>query len=179
MSLQLKSAEISETFVMRLTEAQLALFNYISYLLGNCADARDVLQETNLDLWRKAGTYDVERPFLPWARAIARYQVLTFRKRQSRDRLLFDEELLETVMAQPPEEDEESMLRMFNFLKQCRGKLSDLQKSLVKDRYENGGSLRSIAQAYGCSVPSVGMALMRIRSTLAQCVRGRLSEEGL
>lgn len=178
MDLRSQNMEISETFVARLTDAQLVLFNYISYLIGNCADARDVLQETNLDLWRKAGTYDVERPFLPWARAIARYQVLTFRKRQSRDRLLFDEELLETAMAQPQEKDEENLLRMFTFLKQCREKLSDLQKSFVKARYENGGSLRSIAQEYGCSVPSVGMALMRIRSTLAQCVRGRLAEEG-
>ena len=80
---------------------KLALFNYISYLLGNCADERDILQETHLDLWRKAGTYDVERPFLPWARAIARYQVLTFRKRQNRVRLLFDEELLKTARPRP------------------------------------------------------------------------------
>ena len=50
-----------------------------------------MLQETNLDLWRKASTYDASRPFLPWVRTIAHYQVLTFRKKQSRSHLFFDD----------------------------------------------------------------------------------------
>ena len=167
----------SESFVARLTDAQFGLFNYISFLLGDSADARDVLQETNLDLWRKASTYDEEQPFLPWARAIAYYQVLTFRKKQSRDRLLFDDELLETMAAQPSGEDEEQFARLSAFLKECRGRLNEFQRAVLAARYEERRSLGEIAQERRCSVPAVGMSLMRIREALGHCLRSKLAEE--
>lgn len=177
---ELKSnSQISETFVTRLTGAQFALFNYVAYLLGDTTDARDVLQETNLDLWRKAATYDASKPFLPWARSIAYYQVLTFRKRQSREKLLFDDELFEKVAVQLPEEDEERFARMVTLLSECREQLNAFQQAVVKARYEGQQSLCAIARKHGCSIPAVGMALMRIRALLAGCVRKRLAEEGI
>src|SRR5688572_14087827 len=81
-------------FVERLTAAQSALYGSIHALLAGATDAADVLQETNRVLWRKATTYDLARPFLPWALTVARFEVLAHRKRQSRDRLIFDDDLL-------------------------------------------------------------------------------------
>ncbi len=81
-------------FVERLTAAQSALYGSIHTLLAGQPDVADVLQETNRVLWRKADAYDPARPFLPWALTIARFEVLAHRKRQSRDRLVFDDGLL-------------------------------------------------------------------------------------
>ena len=66
-------------FVERLTEAQSALYGAIYTLLAGNAEVADVLQETNRVLWRKASTYDPTRPFLPWALAVARFEVLAHR----------------------------------------------------------------------------------------------------
>src|SRR4051812_13542352 len=80
--------------VQHITACQAALYAYVCSLLGTSAGAADVLQEANLVLWEKAMEYDPERPFLPWARRIAHFQVLAYRKRQSREKLLFDDDLL-------------------------------------------------------------------------------------
>src|SRR5438445_5692787 len=80
-------------FLLLLTSHQSTLYAAITAMLGGAEGAQDVLQETNVVLLEKAGEYDVARPFVPWALAFARFQVLAWRKRQSRDRLVLNEEL--------------------------------------------------------------------------------------
>ncbi|MDF1745393.1 MAG: sigma factor, partial [Gimesia sp.] len=45
----------TEQFVQQLTENQNRLYGYVYSLLGDHSRAEDVLQETNLVLWRKIG----------------------------------------------------------------------------------------------------------------------------
>lgn len=168
--------DVSGEFVTRLTEAQFGLLNYISLLLGDYEAARDVLQETNLDLWRKAATYDESRPFMPWARAIARYQVMTYRKKLSREHLVFDNDLIETVLVDSDEDDGQDFARLAGFLKECMQRLNDFQREIINARYIECKSLAMIAQANACSVPAVGMSLLRIRGLLAKCIRGKMGE---
>ena len=54
-------------FVQLLTGLQSRLYAYLCTLLVRSDDARDVLQETNVVLWKKAADYDPTRPFEPWA----------------------------------------------------------------------------------------------------------------
>src|SRR5438105_2080291 len=74
-------ASCRQDFVQRLTAAQSHLYAFICSLLGSTREAPDVLQETNVLLWQRAADYDADREFLPWAYALARYQVMTHRKR--------------------------------------------------------------------------------------------------
>src|SRR4051812_46768559 len=83
--------------VREIAGCQSALYAYVCSLLGTSAGAADVVQEANVVLWETAREYDPARPFLPWAYRIAYFQVLAHRKRRSRDKLLFDDELLGTV----------------------------------------------------------------------------------
>ena len=94
---EVSQAENSEGFVRHLTENQTRLYGYVFSLLGDHARAADVVQETNLVLWRKIDEFQPEKPFLPWAYAIARFQVLAHLRDKSRDRLLLDEELAEVM----------------------------------------------------------------------------------
>lgn len=168
------SNRVHDVFVARLTEAQFGLLNYIVLLLGDYDAARDVLQETNLDLWRKADSYDESRPFMPWARTMARYQVLTYRKKKSRDRLLFDNDMIETVASDPPDDNGQDFSRLAGALRECMQKLNDSQRSIINARYFECKPLAAIAQAKGCSVPAVGMSLLRVRGILARCIRGKV-----
>ena len=43
----------AERFIQSLTDHQGRLFVYLVSMLGDVHDARNVLQETNLELWRK------------------------------------------------------------------------------------------------------------------------------
>ena len=74
-------AEHTALVVERLTEIQGRLFAYIYSLLADAEAARDVLQETNRLLWRRAGNYDAARDFLPWAMTHAFNQVRAARSK--------------------------------------------------------------------------------------------------
>ncbi len=81
-------------FLSLLMENQRGMYALICSLLGGSEHANDVLQETNVVLWEKAGEYDAARPFRPWAFRFAHNQVLAFRKKMQRDRLVFDDQML-------------------------------------------------------------------------------------
>ena len=53
-------------------------------------DATDVLQETNLVLWRRAHEFDTEKTFTALAYRVAYIQVLAHRKKQAHDRHIFN-----------------------------------------------------------------------------------------
>src|SRR4051794_17908104 len=84
-------------FLLLLTNHQSSLYAAIVSLLGGIEGAQDVLQETNAALLEKAAEYDPTRPFVPWAMGFARMQTLAWRKRQSRDRLVLDDDLFDAV----------------------------------------------------------------------------------
>jgi RNA polymerase sigma-70 factor (ECF subfamily) len=163
-------------FVSRLTAAQFALHGYIAFLVGNAEDAKDILQDVNVTLWKEADTYDFSRPFLPWAKAVAWYQVKTFRTLQARDRLVFDEALLERVAAEAEDLDDE-LQRKLAALEHCVEQLTPGQKLLLRQRYAQGRGVQELAVILGRSADAVSMLLYRIREKLAQCVERTLAKE--
>ena len=50
--------DTTEQFVQQLAEHQSRLFGYVYSMLGDHSRAADVLQETNLVLWRKNAEFD-------------------------------------------------------------------------------------------------------------------------
>lgn len=163
-------------FVERLTEAQSALYGAIHTLLGGNPNVADVLQETNRVLWRKAADYDPSRPFLPWALAIARFEVLAHRKRQSRDRLVFDDALLEDIAAEYERQSVHD--GTLQALERCLQKLPAHQRELVDQRYVHGASVHDIASRHGRAANAVSALLYRIRGLLAECVERARAKEG-
>lgn len=162
-------------FVERLTEAQSALYGFLHTLLPGDPQAGDVLQETNRVLWRKAETYDPARPFLPWALTVARFEVLAHRKRQSRDRLVFDEALLAQIAGEY--ERQSAHDRALQALERCLQKLPATQRALVDQRYMHGESVNDIATRQGRAAGAVSALLYRIRALLADCVDSSLARE--
>lgn len=166
-----------DNFVRLLTEAQLDLHAYLAYLIGDTTDAYDVLQETNIALWRKAALYDPKQPFLVWARRFAHFQYLKFRKDRSRDALVFDNDLVERVAARA--ESESSHHRLLAIMERCLQKLNPGQRELMRAKYQEGESLASLAQRKQSTVSAIGMLLMRIRRILAECIREGMAREGV
>lgn len=166
----------SEHFVQQLTENQNRIYGYVFSLLGDHHRAADVVQETNLVLWRKIDEFDFARPFLPWAFAIARFQVLAAIRDQKRDRLLLDAELV-VMLASDIETAASQMDAFRESLRPCLKSLTRQNREMIEHRYFESASVATIAESAGRTVGAVKVALMRVRRHLADCVEKRLAAE--
>jgi len=161
-----------EAFVRMLTDEQTHLYRYVISLLGDVNDASNVLQQTNLVIWRKAAEFDIESNFQVWARKIAYYQALAFLRDRKRDKHVFDEDVLAQIASRPLEDDEDERRIA---LRHCLGLISGQSLNLLQERYGPGKSICEIAQEQQKSQAAIKMALMRIRQTLVQCIEGQIS----
>ena len=170
----MSAPQTTEQFVQQLTGQQNRLYGYIFSLLGDRNRAADVLQETNLVLWRKIDEFRPEQPFLPWAFAVARYQVLAHLRDHQRDRLLLDAELV-AALSDDAEREAGRIDAVRDALQRCLQLLTAGNRELLERRYFRDMPLAEIAKSVERTVGSIKVALLRIRRQLAECVQQRLA----
>jgi RNA polymerase sigma-70 factor (ECF subfamily) len=158
-----------EPFLTLVTSAQRVLHAFILRLVPSLADADDILQETNLVLWSKQGEFAPGTDFRAWAFRIARFQIMAWRKRQSLDRLVFGDELIDRL-ARLGERRRESLDQKRELLIECLAKLNELQRELLDERYGDGLSGKQIADKSGRNVEAVFQSLHRAREALLRCI---------
>ncbi|MEO0529860.1 MAG: sigma-70 family RNA polymerase sigma factor [Planctomycetota bacterium] len=163
-----------EEFVALLSDEQFRLLRYIAMLLGDFHAARNVLQETNLVLWRKASDFRPGTNFSAWARKIAYWQVKAYVRDLGRDRHVFTDELIEQLSEREEVAgaDVEKRLALRDCLKQVPGE----QIELLRRRYEESLPTIQIAKLLNRTDSSVRSSLMRIRRALMKCINQRLAE---
>ncbi len=166
-----------ETFVQLLTEEQNRLFGYLVTLLGDVNNADNVLQQTNLVLWRRAGDFELGTCFGAWAKRVAYFQTLAFLRDHKRDGLVFDEETVARIALcfEADDEDDDDTRRVA--LRHCLSQLPERQMRILRQRYWSDDSIRSIAQTERKSESSIKMTLMRLRRTLLACIQDRLDPQ--
>src|SRR5882762_7664700 len=87
------------SFVQLFSVHQRSVHAYVSTLVPSSADADDIMQETSLALWKKFQEFDPQRDFFRWACGVAFVTVLRFRRRTAKDKLWFNEEVLQLISA--------------------------------------------------------------------------------
>lgn len=170
----MKDLEAQAQFVQELTTNQNRMYAYIYSLLGDHHRARDVLQETNLVLWRKAAEFRPGAKFLPWAFAIARFQVMAHTRDRGRDRMVLDNEWIDLI-ATELEELSGQFEDMRDALRCCLAKLPDASRTLIDHRYFEGLSIRELAERQEKTPSATKVALLRIRRLLKTCVMGEMT----
>ncbi|MBI1247883.1 sigma-70 family RNA polymerase sigma factor [bacterium] len=153
------------------------LHAYIYSLLPHHADADDVFQRCSILLWKKFDTFDQERDFFSWACGVAFYEVKNFLRTAQRDRLQFNETLLDLLAEHRSEDVSQSSLRI-SALRQCVQKLTDHQQQLVWKTYGTATTIAQLAASSGRSAQTLYNQLATIRRKLAQCVQMRLATLG-
>ncbi len=162
---------LREQFVQLLTAEQTRLFRYITMLVGDVNDASNILQQANLVLWRKADDFNPEMSFSMWSRKVAYYSTLSFIRDKRRDKLVFDDDVLQQLADRPmAAEDDEVRVA----LRHCLGGLTDNALELLRQRYWPGKSIGEMAQQRGKSEGAIKMALMRIRQSLGDCIERQM-----
>jgi RNA polymerase sigma-70 factor (ECF subfamily) len=177
---QTNSADSSgrvDEFVRLLAQNQRRLFLYVHTLVPNHTDAEEVLQNTNLVLWREFGSFEIGTNFAAWACRVALNQVLAWRKKRQRDRLQFSDEFL-GVIATEAAEANDLLEERRRVLAGCLSKLPADQRELIRLRYTEEGSIETVAQKARRTVEATYRALSRIRHTLHECVSRTLAREG-
>ncbi len=163
-------------FIQLLTGSQSRIYAYIYSLVFDADQADDILQQTNAVLWEKSSEFEIGTNFVAWSFRIAYFQVLAHRKKQQRDRLVFDDTLLGSIASAASESDAafESKQRQ---LRKCLDKLSQRQRECVQRRYDAGANLDAIAADMNLKSNAVKQLLYRARNALHRCVHSDMPKE--
>jgi len=167
---------VSERFIDQLTSSQSRILGSIMISVANANDAKDVLQRTNLTLWKNAERFDESRPFLPWAIATARLEVRAYYRDKKRDRLVFDEDLIEELQNVADQRVQELSLRQ-EALRCCLQKMKEEHNSLLVLRYAQGKSMGQISSLCGRSEDGVRSLMLRIRKLLRGCIEQQVTRQ--
>src|SRR5438477_9187186 len=138
-----KGSREAEEFVRLMTDHQGRLFGYIFSLLGDADTANDVLQETNVILWRDSREFRPGSNFKAWAFRVAHFQVMAFRQRQIRDRLVFEDDLVEVLASAARDADQSFDIRQERLMG-CLEKLAPPHREMIRRRYAEGTPLQTI-----------------------------------
>ncbi|TWT74524.1 RNA polymerase sigma factor [Posidoniimonas polymericola] len=167
-------AVVGEEFVQLLTGEQLRLLHYITMLLsGDVNAAENVLQETNLVLWRKASEFAPGTSFRAWSRTVAQWQVQAYLRDRGRDRHVFSLELMSQLASRDNEFAVQPETR--GALRDCLKNLGQTQFDLLNWRYEDGLPIRKISARAGKSEVAVRSSLQRIRRILLSCIESKIA----
>ncbi|MFM1995921.1 MAG: hypothetical protein RLZZ111_308 [Planctomycetota bacterium] len=169
--------ESRQLFVRLLTQHERLVYAYILRLVPNWNDADEILQETNVRLWEEFDRFEPGSNFGAWAVRVAHYQVLTWRKKRDRSRLVFDDAALACLAAAPAADDLGEDERRAA-LAACLQLLPEKSRDLLTRCYGTDTSIRDVASTLRRSTEAVYKALQRVRLALHSCIERRLAGEG-
>ena len=169
--------DLASEFVSLWTRYQSEVRRYVCTLVPAASDADDVIQETAKRLWEKFEQYDSQRPFVPWAIGFAYHEILSWRQRQARDRLVFSEDILaqlNAIIGQEP-----SLLEVRRqALDGCLQKLETKERDLLLRRYSQHGSIQREAEQLQISPHKLYYGIEKLRLRLLGCIDRKMQKEG-
>lgn len=163
-------------FIKLLAATERRLAGYILTLVPNLNDAEEIIQETHVRLWEMQDKYTPGSNFAAWALRVGYYEVLTWRKRRARERLIFDDSLLCELKQQLDNQGNAAEGR-HGALIGCLSELSEQSLSLLMKVYRDGEKVKDVASKMGRTAESVYKVLQRLRLALRSCVEQKLAEE--
>jgi RNA polymerase sigma-70 factor (ECF subfamily) len=167
-----------DQFLRLYVEHESALNGFLRTLVPAREDAREVMQEVAVVLWRRFEELPDPQDFRRWAFGVAKFKALSFSRDRMRDRLVFDEEVMELLAAEVID-DADAYAAEREALDECLSKLDAAQRKLLEAAYAPGVRMDELAAALGRSPMSFYKALHRIRLALMDCTQRILRREGL
>jgi len=172
----MNSDQNHETFEKLFLPVQTPLRGYLFATTRNWTATDELFQEVATTLWRKFGEFDASRSFRAWAFGMARLQVLRHRQTFARSRLVFSEDLMDSLATVAGDETGEDDWRLPH-LAACMAKLPPSDRKLMGMRFEQEFSLAEIGRKIHKSEAAAGMSMMRIRRWLRDCMEKTMAME--
>ncbi|MBK8094557.1 MAG: sigma-70 family RNA polymerase sigma factor [Verrucomicrobiaceae bacterium] len=160
-------------FLRHYAASEVALHTFVRSLVPTRQMASEVMQDVILVLWEK---FDAAADFQGWAFGVAKNVVLRHLRRQSRDRHVFDDELVNQLA-----DDAAALVAVHDghreALEHCLDKLPAAQRELVLTAYTKGTRMDELATRRGQTPMALYKLLHRIRQALLECVERTLAKE--
>jgi RNA polymerase sigma-70 factor, ECF subfamily len=165
-----------ERFMDLFLANQRRIYAYVLALVPHREDAEDLVQDTCRVMWQKFDEFTGRGDFAAWGISIARYRVLDYRRKLGVRRAAFSNRTMEAIADQMARVGCQSNCRL-DALLLCMAKLRELDRELMRLRYNVGASTREVAAQVGRSPESVYKSLNRIHNQLLLCIRDEMSKE--
>lgn len=172
MATKTNNIESHEEFMRRFLSCQRGLLRYVMCFVPSVHDARDIVQNTAIALWKKHEQFDPAEPFMPWACRFAQQEAKLFMRTTERWKHFLDEETVHALAGRRQEMVVELDERRIH-LRECLRKLPDDQRTVVESYYFDDVSVVHLAESSQRSIDAIYKSLQRIRSALMECVRRR------
>ncbi len=144
------------------------IYQFVLNWLSNPLEASDVVQETMLEVWRKAGTFGGRSSVKSWIYAIARNKAVDWTRKHGR-----------TILTDAPPESEDdapgpreivSASQDAERVRACVSKLSDAHRSVIHLAFFEDLSYAEIAEIEDCPLGTVKTRVMHAKSLLLRCL---------
>jgi RNA polymerase sigma-70 factor, ECF subfamily len=165
-----------QDLVALMTQFQGRLYAYILSLLGDVNTANDVLQETNIVLWRESRQFVPGTNFKAWAFRIAHFQCMAYRQKQLRDKVVFSDELVASLAVESKLSDDHFEERAAA-LERCLEKIQPRSREAIRQRYAEEKAVQDMAKEMDRSPNAVSQLLFRARQWLIECVKRDMTPE--
>ncbi|MCC9641754.1 sigma-70 family RNA polymerase sigma factor [Rhodopirellula sp. JC740] len=164
-----------ERFVRLLTTHERKLRAFLFHLVVDRDAVDEIMQDACTSLWKKFSQLENDDGFLPWAYVICRYETLMYRRKLARDRLVFDEGLIEQLANEYESHiTSEAVDLRQSYLKECMTHLRENDQRLLMTAYGSKTTIIDMAEQLGTSSNALYKSLGRLRRRLKDCVRSKL-----
>lgn len=164
-----------ENFESLLSEHQAALRAYIISIATNNRDCDDILQDSNIYLWENREQFEPGTSFKAWAFKTAYFKTLARKRDRSRlSEAYFSDEMMQTIASESGERFGPAPERL-TALRKCLSSLGTDELKVIKAKYLLQQSLTHYALTTGKSVNSTHKLVSRLRASLRECIKKRLS----
>jgi RNA polymerase sigma-70 factor (ECF subfamily) len=127
-------------------------------------------------MWSKFDSFTRGSSFAAWGMTVAKFQILSARKRHSVRSVRFSQAAMELLHNESDRFVEQTDSRT-QALRECIGKLNQRDYDLICMRYRDEINIKGIAERMGRSVQSIYKRITRIHDALLRCVRRAVSPE--
>jgi RNA polymerase sigma-70 factor (ECF subfamily) len=167
-----------DQFVALFARHERAVRGVIRSMLPSSQDADEVMQEVGLACWHKFSDFhagDAHNAFFRWACVIARFEVLKYRRKCARDRLVLSDEIIQLLSA---EAEDRSLVaeRERQALEDCLSGLPPADQRLLLSVHTRGDSVAELARQLGQNARRLYRRVNTLRDLLGECVRRKLTE---
>jgi len=158
-------------------ESEPAVRAFVFAAVRGLQDAEDVVQQVALTVAKRFDEYDPARPFVAWALWLAKSRIVDHYRKQSRQREVFSDSLLDRLAAAIEQRNHHEATARQLALEECLEKLPQKSRAMLDLRYVDDLPMESIARRSGVTPGSTRVMLCRIRDRLAACIESRLKLE--
>jgi len=162
-----------EQFTRLLLEHEPEILRAVMVIIPERADARDIVQETAVALWKHFEQYDSTRPFANWALGYARIQMRRFLRSGSRRASLTERAAV--LLEQAQDDRAADKEKRDAALRECLEQLPPHSRDVLTGYYFDERTVEQLAQSHGRSVEAIYKILQRLRAALLDCINLKLS----